>query len=108
MSSENSLHRRGKHIRLWPEDGKTLERRTLKEEVKVLVSDINGTLSSYNGIRIFYNEKDNEKKCQMLKYLNKDYSINKIVIPKKHSNLDLECLEELYKDNEYVVYKVEF
>ena len=44
----------------------------------------------------------------MLKYLNKDYSINKIVIPKKHSNLDLECLEELYKDNEYVVYKVEF
>jgi hypothetical protein len=53
----------------------------------------------------FYNKSD-ENKCAVLANIRQDYKITHVILQEEHFDIKFDCLEEIYKDNEYGVYKI--
>lgn len=65
-------------------------------------------LEWYKRLRLskdFY-KKNNDDKCSQLKKLKYDYKITHVVLTEKYFNIKYDCLKEIYRDEEYGVYKL--
>ena len=60
-----------------------------------------------NMSKIFY-KKNNNDKCNIVKKLKEDYKITHVLVIKKNTTeINVNCLKEIYQDNEYIIYKME-
>ncbi len=57
---------------------------------------------------ILYYDTNNTNKFEILKKIKSKYNITHVVLEKEQFNYKLDSLKELYKDDEYGIYKLEF